>query len=203
MKLHQRIGKHVSEHRWYYTIISSIFILGLVLGNYKAGALDAEVKSHLLGLLDQYLKEGGRSTLSGQALLIQSFLNQARSLALMWFLGLTVIGIPLILGLVLWRGFSLGFTVGFLIQERGGTGIVLTILSILPQNLIYIPLLLMWAVIAIKFSLFILQGRREMSISLGRGMILYTLLLLFFLLLALCGALVEAYLSPLFLSIVT
>ncbi|HHW62175.1 MAG TPA: stage II sporulation protein M [Syntrophomonadaceae bacterium] len=202
MKLHQRIGKHINEHRWHYVVITVVFVAGVLWGNYKVDGLNTQVKSHLDGLIDQYLLAGGKSKLTGQALVLQSFLNQAKSLCFIWFLGLTVIGIPLILGVILWKGFSLGFTIGFLIQERGSTGVVITLLSILPQNLVYIPIFFMWGVIGIKFSLFIVQEKKETAVSLGTGVISYTVLLLLFLLLALCGALVEAYISPLFLSLV-
>jgi stage II sporulation protein M len=108
---------------------------------------------------------------------------------------------PIILGVVFFKGFSLGFTVGFLVKEKAVSGILLSIISILPQNLVYIPLLILWSVVGINFSVHIARGRPGSAISLGRGFISYTLLMLVFLILVMVGAFIEAYLSPWFLGL--
>ncbi len=119
---------------------------------------------------------------------------QLSSLALVWVLGLTVVGIPFLLFAVAGRGFILGFTVGFLVREHLERGLLLTIAAVLPQNLCYLPALLAAAVLACYFSLSLARG--ELPSSVFRGVAAYTLLFFFLLLLALAGTLVEAYLVP-------
>ena len=162
--------------------------------------LEGGVRSHLLDLLDKYLQADSQGSTNGAILLFYAFLNQAKSIIGIWFLGLTVIGMPLILALVLLKGFSLGFTIGFLVQEKAGAGILISILSILPQNLVYIPLLIIWSVVGINFSVFIATGRQGRVASLGRALVSYTMLMLVFLLIILMGAFIEAYFSPWFLK---
>jgi len=111
-----------------------------------------------------------------------------------------VIGVPLILAVVFLRGYALGFTVGFLVQQKGGAGVIMSILSILPQNLVYIPLLIIWAVIAVNFSSYLIG--RHPGAALGKTLINYSLLLAVFLVLFTAGAFIEAYLSPWFLSLI-
>lgn len=201
MKLTLRLKQHVSENRWQYLLIVVIFLAGIIIGDYKSGGLNDGVKNHLLGLIDNYLNGGADAELNKQAILFNSFLNQAKSVVAIWFLGLTIIGMPLILAIVFLKGFSLGFTVCFLVKEKAMSGILISILSILPQNLIYIPLLIIWSVVGINFSVYITRSRSGIGIPLGRGFISYTLLMLISLMIVLVGALIEAYLSPLFLSL--
>lgn len=201
MKLTLRLKQHVSENRWQYLLIVVIFLAGIIIGDYKSGGLNDGVKNHLLGLIDNYLNGGADAELNKQAILLNSFLNQAKSVVAIWFLGLTIIGMPLILAIVFLKGFSLGFTVCFLVKEKAMSGILISILSILPQNLIYIPLLIIWSVVGINFSVYITRSRSGIGIPLGRGFISYTLLMLISLMIVLVGALIEAYLSPLFLSL--
>jgi len=197
-----RIKQHIKENRLQYMLILLLFISGVILGDFKVLGLEGGVRSHLVDLIDNYLKGGGEVGLDGQSLLYTSFLNQAKSVIGIWFLGLTVIGIPLILGWVFLRGFALGFTIGFLIQEKAAAGIILSLISILPQNIVYIPLLIVWSVVAINFSLFVVKGRQAGRImSLGRTLLGYSVLMCFFMLFALLGALIEAYLSPWLLSL--
>jgi len=198
MSLKSRMKKHITANRWQYIFISLIFIAGLVLGNYKVPGLDGGVRDHLLFMIDNYLEGNSQAGMNGTKLLFYAFLNQSKTFLGIWFLGLTVIGMPLILLVIFLKGFSLGFTVGFLIQEKAGLGVLVSILSILPQNLVYIPLLIIWSVIGIKFSIFIATGRQGTRVSMGR-LLSYTLLMLIFLLIVLVGAFIEAYFSPWFL----
>lgn len=200
MKLKGRIKQHISANRWQYMLIVLIFTAGLIIGNYKVPGLEGGVRNHLLELLDKYLQADSQGNMNGTVLLFYAFINQAKSIIGIWFLGLTVIGMPLILALVSLKGFSLGFTLGFLVQEKAGAGILIAILSILPQSLVYIPLLIIWSVVGVNFSIFIATGRQNRVTSLGRALVSYTMLMLVFLLIVLIGAFIEAYFSPWFLQ---
>ncbi|MEQ8174380.1 MAG: stage II sporulation protein M [Syntrophomonadaceae bacterium] len=195
------IKRHISENRWQYFFLVVVFLAGAVLGNYKVPGVDTAVKSQLLSLVDQYIQGEMTGSFVGSSVLIQAFINQARLVLAIWFLGLTVIGLPLILGVVFLRGFSIGFTLGFLISEKAGGGVLISLLAILPQNLVYIPLLIVWGVISINFSLQVLKGAHSGFPGLMRRMVGYTLLMLVFLLLFLLGAVIEAYLSPWLLNL--
>lgn len=202
MNLKRYIKQHISDNRWQYLLLTLIFLIGFIMGNYKVFNLEAGVKSHLANLLTNYLSQDMPGSLKSQAIFLGAFINQAKMVFIIWLLGLTVIGFPLILAAVFYRGFSLGFTIGFLIHERGGAGVVITILSILPQNLIYIPFLLIWAVVGINFTIYLVKGRNVSTLPLGTGLISYTALMAAFLLVFLIGAFIEAYLSPWFLGLV-
>lgn len=201
MKLISSIVKHIKANRWQYLLITIIFTVGLISGGYRVHDLETSVKSHLLSLIDNYLRGSSQGEMAGGTLLLYAFLNQAKTIILVWFLGLTVIGMPLILGICFLKGFSLGFTIGFLVQERAGEGVLISVLAILPQNLLYIPLLIIWSVIAIKFSIFITGGRHGNTLSLSKALAAFTAQMMIFLLLALAGALIEAYFSPWFIQI--
>lgn len=191
-----RIKLHLQEHRWQYTVIVLLLLLGLIAGNYMATHLNTGVKGHLLEMIDNYLRSQQIDAVGSFEIWAGAFINQLQTVLLIWFLGLTVIGLPLILALIFVRGLSLGFTVGFLIQEKAGAGVLMTLLTIFPQNLVYIPMTVVWAVIAINFSLFLVQGRLKASVSLGRSLAIYCAWLLICSLIILAGSLIEAYLSP-------
>lgn len=201
MGLKHRLKQHISTNRWQYIIITTIFIVAVIMGNYRVESLEGGVKNHLTGLIDTYLNEGGTGALTGQQLLGGAFLNQARTAGAIWFLGLTIIGFPLILAVVFYRGFSLGFTVGFLIHQKAGAGVLISILSLLPQNLVYIPAVLIWSVISLNFSGLIFRGGGAETLS-WRAFLSYTFMLAFFMLIFFSGAFIEAFLSPWFLKAV-
>lgn len=200
MSLAQRLKQHIRNNRWQYIVIGLVFLVGLVMGGQKVEGLEGGVRDYLRELIDTYLQEGQKASIYGPGILLAALATQAKTVVAIWFLGLTVIGVPLILAVVFLRGYALGFTVGFLVQQKGGAGVIMSILSILPQNLVYIPLLIIWAVIAVNFSSYLIG--RHPGAALGKTLINYSLLLAVFLVLFTAGAFIEAYLSPWFLSLI-
>jgi len=117
---------------------------------------------------------------------------------LLWLLGLSVIGAPLIAAVIFLRGFTLGFVFGFLIDDLGIRGAALALAALLPQNLVSIPGVLLCAVGAIGFSAEIVRtvfGR-------ARGVTIYHHLRregnvgLIGCLLLLVGSIIEIFVSP-------
>ena len=200
MSLAQRLKQHIRNNRWQYIVIGLVFLVGLVMGGQKVEGLEGGVRDYLRELIVTYLQEGQKAPIYGPGILLAALATQAKTVVAIWFLGLTVIGVPLILAVVFLRGYALGFTVGFLVQQKGGAGVIMSILSILPQNLVYIPLLIIWAVIAVNFSSYLIG--RHPGAALGKTLINYSLLLAVFLVLFTAGAFIEAYLSPWFLSLI-
>ena len=61
----------------------------------------------------------------------------------LWFFGTTVIGIPIVFGIILYRGFCLGYTIASVITIMGlGKGILFILTALLLQNIIFIPAIL-------------------------------------------------------------
>ncbi|MGI6469013.1 MAG: stage II sporulation protein M [Syntrophomonadaceae bacterium] len=192
MNLRLKFREHFRENRIQYCMVAALFTLGLIMGALKAGDLEGGVKERLLEMIDLYL--GEQQGVYGPAVFVSALLNQGRFILAIWALGLTVIGIPLILAVVFMRGFSLGFTAGFLFQEKAAQGVLLTFISLLPQNLIYVPVLLIASVIAVDFSLYIVRGRSYNRAPLGVSLLGYTSLVGMLMLVFMLGAFIEAYL---------
>jgi stage II sporulation protein M len=201
MKIRARIKQHLKDNRVQYFIVLFFFIAGIICGDYRAADLDGGVRSHLLKLVEDYVKGGTNGNTGGSSILWAAFLSQAKPLLIVWFLGLTVIGLPFIISVIFIRGFSLGFTWSFLINEHAQNGLAISFLSILPQNLVYVPILLVWSTLALNFSVFIIRNRNSNFFSLWQGVIAYTMLLLVFWGMLFAGAFIEAYLSPWFLTL--
>jgi len=87
-----------------------------------------------------------------------------------------------------------GFTVGFLVQEKAGQGVLLALVAVLPQNLFYVPGLIGAGALALYFTLSLFRSSRETPVL--QRMLLYTLMFMVLTLLVLAGTWVEAYLVP-------
>ena len=148
--------------------------------------------------LDSFLNNVGALAQNGQFPALKAWRGilewQLYSLGILWLLGLTVVGAPLVILLVGARGFILGFTVGFLVQEKAGQGLLLALVAVLPQNLFYVPGLLGAGTLALYFTLSLFKTSRKTPVL--TRILFYTLLYAALALLVLAGTWIEAYLVP-------
>lgn len=112
----------------------------------------------------------------------------------MWFVGSTVIGIPIVLGIVAFRGFCLGYTISSSVAIWGtGKGILFFITSMLLQNIIFIPCMLALAVSGIKLYKSIMKDKRKENIKIE--IFRHTIFSVMILLLLILASFIETYVS--------
>ncbi len=202
MKFKGRLGQYVRTNLVVFLLILVIFAAGIISGALGIKSLSEKQQWDLLSYVDLVLQGSGDWQVDNLGLARQAVWSNVKLIALMWFLGLTVLGIPVILVIVFMRGAVLGFTVGFLVREKAFTGVLLTFLTILPQNLLFIPALLLAAIGSVSFSLNLVRGKFARSLALSQYFLGYTALFGVIFLAASIGGLVEAYVSPAFIKLI-
>ena len=194
-KMMSIITQHVKDNIKAYLFTACILLIGITLGvifiNNLQDAQSQEIQSYINDFIST-LKNG--STIDSGKLFQNSIVNNLILVFIMWFAGSTVIGIPIVLGIVMYRGFCLGYTVSALIAILGvGKGSIFFASYMLLQNLILIPCILALAVSGIKLYKSIVKDKRKENI---KGEIvrhtLFSLVILGFLILA---SLIETYIS--------
>ncbi|MDS1030115.1 stage II sporulation protein M [Bacillota bacterium LX-D] len=203
ISLWDKFKKHVNDNIILYISISIVLLLGIVCGSLGVKMLENNEEQDLINLIDSFCTTFPSSEVQSGFLLKKCLIANFKILSLIWFLGLTVIGAPLILIVVGIKGFYLGFTAGFLIQEKGLLGILFTTLALMPQNIFNMPALMIAGVLAISFSFWLLKRHvREGRIQLWRHFISYTLCLSVLALLFTIGSFIEAYFTPMLIKLV-
>jgi stage II sporulation protein M len=202
-RIYYKITTHFSENIILYLIVIFIFISGIVLGAMSVNALSPLQEGELSSYINQSLINISNLDINSEEILKYAVVNNLKTIGLIWFLGLTVIGIPLILGIIFFRGFILGFTVGFLVQEMAVPGLLMSVFSILPQNVFNVPAILVSAAASISFSLWLVKGRLSYrSSGIMEQLIAYSMWIGLMSVIVIIGALVEAYISPLFVRLI-
>ncbi|WP_018085122.1 stage II sporulation protein M [Desulfurispora thermophila] len=115
---------------------------------------------------------------------------------LIYLLGVTVIAVPVLLLLLFGRGFALGFTVGYLLEQYPKQGFLLAICAILPQHIFYLTGLFLAVGGAAYFSLVLTRrwfDSRQPVLPFWSG---YSCLMLLVLGLNLLGGMAEVYVTP-------
>lgn len=152
-----------------YLCVAIVFVMGAVFGALAVGHVD-EAQRSSLGLRVQGLLSGteARDLAPPHAVLREAVMDQLlKTVGLMGLLGLSVIGAPLVLGIVFLRGFVLGFTGAFLVDRLQLKGLALAVAALAPHNVLAVPAVLVAGAAAISFSVAaarVLLGRRDISV---------------------------------------
>jgi stage II sporulation protein M len=120
----------------------------------------------------------------------------------MWLLGFTIVGVPFVLFILFTRGFIIGFTVGFLVNEYIMKGLLFALASVLPHNFFAIPAILVTGVSATTFSLMLVRRKLHGKTNLLYVSVAYSVLCMGMLLLMMVAALIEVYISPVFMKLI-
>jgi len=133
--------KHVSDNKREYLIITILFFIGLLFGiffiNNVSDAQILEINDYLNNLI---LNIRQNKNINFFLLFKKSLFNNFFIAIILWFGATTIIGIPLVHGTILLKGFSIGYTISSIIMCFGiwnGIIIVITLMTI--HNIIYVP----------------------------------------------------------------
>ncbi|NMA86186.1 MAG: stage II sporulation protein M [Tissierellia bacterium] len=194
--------KHFQDNFLIYFILSTIFAIGIIIGAITIKVLRADQIDNILVFLNSFFKAMEGNEFEGISILKQSIIDNFKTIGLVLGTGLIIIGIGIIPIVIIFRGFAIGFTVGFIVNEFGFKGFLFSILGILPQNLLIIPGIISISSIGMGLSINNLK-RRNLGFRNSRyntGIMDYLFLILFFTTIILIGTFIEAFVSSNFLS---
>lgn len=151
---------HLREYSSIYLFVVVLFLMGVIFGAVIVNSLSFTQKEDLFYYLSQFFGQAADGDVaSGRDLFMQSFFDNSKFIGLIWVLGISIIGLPVILILLFMKGMAVGFTVGFLVNQMGWDGFLLSFVSILPQNLLIIPLFIIMAALSVTFSLKMIRNQ--------------------------------------------
>ncbi len=189
---------HVKENITIYIFMVILFLTGIIFGAITVNSMSFIQKQDLFFHLDRYFNQvNGEEAIASKDILKRSFFFHLKYLFLLFILGLTIIGLPIVWVLVFVKGLVIGFSVGFIVNQLGSKGLLLASLSIAPQNILIIPIYLVAGSLAMIFSLALLHKLfgRSVSHSLGRPFVQYTVVFLFLIVCAFGGSVIETFLA--------
>ena len=164
----QTIKEHVFNNKKEYIIVSILFVIGIFLGVFFINNVNEEPKIQITEYLNQFIEQLKNTETLNNIDLLKTSIGQNIILAVcLWFFGTTIIGIPIVFGIVVYRGFCLGYTIAAAIYVMGiSKGILFVLILLLLQNLLIIPAILALAVSGIKLYKSITKDNRKENVKL-------------------------------------
>lgn len=167
LKIIEIIKKHIVQNYKEYVIIIIFFIIGIFLGVFFVNNTQDQQRLEIHNYLNEFiekLKNG--QTINLLEVLKSSVQDKILLTITIWFFATTIIGIPIVFGIVSYRGFCLGYTISSIISLMGFTkGFTFILITLIFQNIIFIPALISLAVSGFKFYKAIIKDRRKENIK--------------------------------------
>lgn len=150
-----------------YMIITLTFLIGIFLGVMFVNNLEEEQKVEIISYVNTYIESFEKSEQASNIKLLQNNIKDNIILTLIiWFIGSTIIGIPIVFGIIAFRGFCLGYTISSITVVFGvAKGIAFTLIAIIMQNIIFIPGIISLGVSALKAYKSIYSDKRKENIK--------------------------------------
>ena len=144
LKIWNVINTHILNNKKEYILISILFIVGVFFGVMFINNIQETQKNEITTYLNRFIEKFKDLESVDNVQMLKMTVKENFVLALaLWFFGTTVIGIPIVFGIILYRGFCLGYTIASVITIMGlGKGILFILTALLLQNIIFIPAIL-------------------------------------------------------------
>lgn len=197
-KVNGGFGRHFETNFWLYVVSLLCFSTGIVIGIYTVKYMGGAEKVDLSGYFSSFISSISNTKINNKYVLYEAVKNNLPMFLALWILGLTMVGIPIILIIDIIKGFTLGFTVSFIISSTGIKGIWMILIGIMPQNIIYIPCVIIASVLGMELSMIKLKDRfnRQSSRFMDSRNINYSITFLIIILVMVLGFIYEAYITP-------
>lgn len=196
--------RHISDHLLIYSTVLLFFLIGISVGAFTVKIVDNHQKEDLIYYLKDFFHLFYYNDLSHGTILRQSFVNNFQLLSINWILGAFIITAPLVLLIIGFKGFIIGFTTSLLIEEFKLWGILLFLFGIFPQNTIIITVFIITNVLSLTFAASFIKEKisKSKSSSFSRKYILYSVLFLVLLLFIALACIIESYIAPFFIRFI-
>ncbi|NPV52294.1 MAG: stage II sporulation protein M [Firmicutes bacterium] len=199
------IDTHFRTHVRVYVLAIVIFIIGVVFGSLAIRILTPAQKTDLAQYLTGFCKSFGSVNPMTRAVTArESFIGNTKTMLIAWLLGLSIVGAPFILVILFMRGFMIGFTVGFFVNELMLKGVLFSLASLFPHSVIAVPAIIIGCAGGMTFAFSLVREHYSSERAGMRSIFGYfPAFIIPTLALILAAALVEAYITPVFIAAAT
>lgn len=194
-KIIKIILNHIKNNKKDYLIASLLFLIGLIIGIMFIN----NVNENSFTQISEYIKNlvnnmKSIENIDYMNLLKDSILSNLILIIIIWIASSTIIGIPIVYGNLIFRGFVLGYTISSILTSLGiGNGIIFVLSSLLLHNIIFIPVILAASVSGMKLYKSITKNRERENVKIE--FFRHTIFCVIMLLLLIISSLIEVYIS--------
>lgn len=168
IKIKQIFIDYIRNNLKEFFCVIALFLIGIILSIIFINNVNEAQKTEITSYIQDYIsdiKDG--KTINRKAVFLDSIKNNLIFTIILWFGGLTIIGIPIVYITMIFRGFTLGYTISAIIAVLGaGRGAIFVFSTMFLQSILSIPCIFAIAVSGIKIYKVIIKDKRKENMKL-------------------------------------
>lgn len=193
--MNREFVRHIKNNLVLYIFALIVICIGIAIGSLYSAGLD-ETQSSELGLyISDFTQHYRDKDIDFVGIFKSSLQVSFWYVAVCFVASLSIYTVWLVYVALGIRGFSLGFTVGFMVGEIGVKGFFLVLAVVLPSCVITLPVYLLMSVVCVKCAVTRHRVRENYRENKRELKVFIVLMILIFALLILCS-LIDTFLSP-------
>lgn len=159
--------KYIKRNSKEFILTSLIFIIGLFIGVMFINNCSEDKSNLILEYINKFSDEFKQiEQIDKRTLFVNSIKSNIILTIALWFAGTTIIGMPVVLGIILYRGFCLGTTISAISMAWGiKKGLLFCFTTLFLKNVFFIPAIVTMGVSSIKMYKSVISDRRKENIK--------------------------------------
>ena len=151
MKKSIRLKNSIRNQKKIYLIIIGLAVISLIVGILFLFMLSKENVNYIQKNIGEYFSNIGSE--NSTDLFLNTFLSNIIYILIIWVLGLSVVGLPIIVSILLFKFFTFGLSISSIISTYGFSGIIKLFINIFPHELLFLITLILVSFYGISFCI--------------------------------------------------
>lgn len=197
-QLFRSIKKKINSKNKVLVVLFIVFLIGLISGSLYITILNNNDKLLILNKVSNYIKNMAKITTENKIEIFKkTFINNLIYFSSMWVLGISIIGIPIILIMTFFKSFTIGFSISSIYAKYKLKSFIAILIYLLPNNLLTATYTIILAVYSINLSINLLFScLKKKTLNFNTFIGKYFLLLLISIILSFIISIIEAFVVP-------
>jgi len=197
-KIYSKLCALINRNRKTHLFLWSLLVIGIITGSFFIVLLDKTDKLYVSNQITNFfsnVKTG--ENLNYWTALVNAIVSNFSICLIIWLLGISVIGIPIVLFILFSKGFILGFSIGAIIYKYKISGLLLSLVYTTPHIIINTFLIMVISYYSFMFSMnMVVSLIKKKNLTLKSGINKYLKVLTICLAGFLLTSLFEVFVTP-------
>ncbi|MFA6843742.1 MAG: stage II sporulation protein M [Bacilli bacterium] len=180
-----------------YLFLLLVFLVGVLFGSIFITILDEQDKSTVITQIASFFDQIKNNKVDYLNVFKNSVTANLIYIAAIWLLGISIIGIPIIIMMLFFKGFMIGFSIAAIIAKYKIIGVLGALTYIFPHIIISVLVIFMLSYYALKLSFGLLRAVIERkSINFSEIINRYSFAMLLSVIVMIIASTIETFVSP-------
>ena len=203
MKLLDKLKNKLKINKRLFLFLIVLLLIGITFGSIFITILEENDRTLVYNSLKDFFENIKGQKLDYFSSLKNSMLINLLTIFIIWLLGISVIGIPILIIIFFSKAFTIGFIIGSIIAKYGMVGCLLSIAYTFPHAFIFLLALAYLLMYSLSFSFKIIEAiTKKKNLDFKILMNQYSKILFFTFTVGVICSLLEVFISPNFINII-